>query len=143
VKLTLGAEDLCAARIEVDASNRRFEAATIEEEGINMEPLHVTDESFEKDVLKANVPVLVDFWAPWCGPCRMVAPILEELAVEYEGRALIAKMNTDDEAETPGQFRIMAIPTMILFKDGEEVERMVGLRQKNAIAESLDKLLQE
>ena len=106
-------------------------------------PIHVTDDTFDELVLSSPLPALVDFWAPWCGPCRMIAPIVEDLAKTYDGQAVIAKMNTDDEAETPGQFRIMAIPTMILFKDGEEVERMVGLRQKNAIAEALDKLLQE
>ncbi len=106
-----------------------------------MEPLHLTDDAFETDVLQAKVPVLVDFWAPWCGPCRMVAPVLEELAGEYDGRVIIAKMNTDEQVRVAGEHRIMAIPTMILFKDGKEVERLVGVRPKKAIAERLDELL--
>lgn len=105
------------------------------------EPLHVTDATFQKDVLESALPVLVDFWAPWCGPCRMVAPIIEELAADYDGRVVIAKVNTDENGETPGKFGIMGIPTLIIFKDGKEVERIVGARPKKAIAERLDALL--
>lgn len=116
---------------------------TKEYEGRKMkkEPLHVTDATFQKDVLESDLPVLVDFWAPWCGPCRMVSPIIEELAADYDGRAVIAKVNTDENGETPGRFGIMGIPTLIIFKDGKEVERMVGARPKKAIAERLDAVL--
>jgi thioredoxin 1 len=105
------------------------------------EPLHVTDAMFQKEVLESKVPVLVDFWAPWCGPCRMVGPVIEELAGDYDGRVVIAKVNTDENAETPGKYGIMGIPTMIIFNGGKEVERMVGARPKKSIAERLDELL--
>ncbi|MBM4428763.1 MAG: thioredoxin [Chloroflexi bacterium] len=112
-----------------------------EEIKMSKDTLHVTDATFQKEVLEATVPVLVDFWAPWCGPCRMVAPIIDELASDYNGRAVIAKLNTDENAETPGKYGIMGIPTMILFRDGQEVERLVGAHPKKAIAEKLDALL--
>jgi thioredoxin 1 len=105
------------------------------------EPLHVTDATFQKEVLESKLPVLVDFWAPWCGPCRMVGPIIEELAGDYDGRVVVAKVNTDENAATPGQYGIMGIPTMIIFSGGKEVERMVGARPKKSIAERLDALL--
>jgi thioredoxin 1 len=105
------------------------------------EPLHVTDATFQKEVLESNLPVLVDFWAPWCGPCRMVGPIIEELASDYDGRVVVAKVNTDENAATPGKYGIMGIPTMIIFNGGNEVERLVGARPKKSIAERLDALL--
>jgi len=108
---------------------------------MSKEPLHLTDATFQKEVLESDKPALVDFWAPWCGPCRMVAPILEELAGEYDGRAVIGKVNTDENGDTPARFGIMAIPTMIIFNDGREIERLVGARPKKAIAERLDALL--
>ncbi len=104
-------------------------------------PIPVTDSQFEQAVLKSNVPVVVDFWAPWCGPCRAVAPILEELAGEYEGKLTIAKVNTDDDAEWAGKYGIMAIPTMIVFKDGKEVKRIVGARPKKALKDEFDSLI--
>ena len=100
--------------------------------------LHVTDESFQSKVIESDVPVLVDFWAPWCGPCRMLGPIVEELAGEYDGRVLFAKMNTDECPATPGQFGIMSIPSLLLFKDGELVDRAVGMRPKKALQEWID-----
>ena len=105
------------------------------------EPVHVTDATFQKEVVEAKVPVLVDFWAPWCGPCRMVGPIVEELAGEYEGKLVVAKMNTDENGATPVELGIMGIPTLIFFKDGKEVERMVGARPKKAIADRVEALL--
>ncbi len=108
---------------------------------MSKEPLHVTDDSFQSEVLEASKPVLLDFWAPWCGPCRMLGPIIEELAAEYDGRAVIAKLNTDENGDAPRRFNIMGIPTIILFKDGQEVERLVGVRPKQAIAEKLDAMV--
>ena len=87
----------------------------------------VTDDSFESDVLQSEVPVLVDYWAPWCGPCKMAAPVLEKLAGEYEGRLKVCKMNVDEQREVASQYRIMSIPTMCLFKDGEMVDQITGV----------------
>jgi len=101
------------------------------------EPVHVTDETFEDVVLKAPVPVMVDFWAPWCGPCRMVAPIVEDLAEKYDGRAVVAKLNTDENLKIAGQLGIMGIPTLILFKDGQEVDRVVGFAPGQALEQKL------
>jgi thioredoxin 1 len=88
---------------------------------------HIKDAEFEQEVIKAGVPVLVDFWAPWCGPCQMIAPMLEELAQEYGSRVKIVKMNVDENPATPSQFAIRAIPTLILFKGGQVVERITGV----------------
>jgi thioredoxin 1 len=103
--------------------------------------LHVSDDDFEAQVTQSKLPVLVDFWAPWCGPCRMLSPIIEELSTEYEGRVVFAKMNTDESPVTPGQFGIMSIPSLLLFKDGEVVDRTVGMRPKAALEEWIDGVL--
>jgi thioredoxin 1 len=105
------------------------------------EPVHVTDDTFEQVVLNAPVPVMVDFWAPWCGPCRMVAPIVEDLAERYEGRAVVAKFNTDENLKVTGELGIMGIPTMILFKDGQEVERVVGFAPGQALEQKLQAVI--
>ena len=104
-------------------------------------PLHLTDVTFEKEVLESDLPVLVDFWAPWCGPCRMVAPMIKELAAEFDGRMVVAKINTDENSETAIKYGIMSIPSMIIFKDGQEAERMIGARPKQALAEALETFL--
>jgi thioredoxin 1 len=100
--------------------------------------VHVTDSSFEDDVLKAAEPVLVDFWAAWCGPCKMIAPVLEELAGEYEGKVKICKMDVDANAETPAKFNIRGIPTLMLFKGGNMEAMKVGALSKTQLSEFLN-----
>ena len=104
-------------------------------------PIEVSDEEFHARVLESDKPVLVDFWAPWCGPCRMVAPVLEELAGEYGDRMTIAKVNTDEQMETAGRLGIRGIPTLILFAGGQEVERIVGALPKQALQTRVDAAL--
>lgn len=104
-------------------------------------PVTITDSSFENQALQSDTPVVVDFWAPWCPPCRAVAPILEELAGEYEGRLTVAKVNIDDEPLWAGRLGVMAIPTMIVFKDGKEVNRIQGALPKRMLKEAFDSAL--
>ena len=105
------------------------------------EPVHVTDETFDETIANSSMPVLVDFWAPWCGPCRMVAPVVEDLARAYDGRALMAKVNTDENVQVAGQLGIMGIPTLILFKDGQEIDRVVGYASQRVLEEKLNAAL--
>jgi len=105
------------------------------------EPLVVTDNSFAAEVERSPLPVLVDFWAGWCGPCRMIAPAIEDLARELAGRARIAKLNIDDNPLTARRYGVSSIPTLLIFKDGREVERLVGLRPKTEIAARLQRWL--
>ena len=104
-------------------------------------PQDVTDQTFEQEVIKSERPVLVDFWAPWCGPCRMVAPIVEELAGEYEGKVDFYKLNTDENPKVSMQYQIRSIPTLLVFKSGEPVQQIVGFRPKSDLKKRLDAAL--
>ena len=103
--------------------------------------LEVTDENFDAEIVNSDVPAMVDFWAPWCGPCKMVAPILNELAEEHQGRLKIGKVNVEESPRTASQYGIMSIPTLIFFKGGEVYHTIVGAQPKNHIEEELKKLL--
>ena len=103
--------------------------------------LQVTDDNFDAEVVNSDLPVMVDFWAEWCGPCRMVAPVVEELAKEYEGKIKVAKMDVDNNRQTPVKFGIRNIPTLILFKGGEVTQTIIGAQPKSSIEAELKKLL--
>ena len=103
--------------------------------------VHVNDNNFEEEVLKSDKPTLVDFWAPWCGPCVTMGSIIEELAEEYKDRAKVVKLNVDDSPNTAGNYGIRAIPTLLLFKDGELEETLVGLTPKDRLKDLLKKVL--
>ena len=103
--------------------------------------LEITDSNFEETVLKSDKPVLVDFWAAWCGPCRMVGPIIDELSEEYEGKAVVGKVDIDSNQQYAAQFGVRNIPTVLVFKNGELVDRKVGVSTKNDYAQALDNLI--
>src|SRR3989338_5826038 len=103
--------------------------------------LKITDANFEAEVSKSGVPVLVDFWAEWCGPCRIMSPILDEVAPAYKGKLKIGKLNVDENQDAPSKFGVMNIPTMILFKSGKEVERIVGAMSRAELQKKLDRVL--
>jgi thioredoxin 1 len=105
------------------------------------EPIHVTDAAFKKSVLESNVPVIVDFWAPWCGPCKMVAPALEKIAKDYDGKVVVAKVNTDENQEWATRYGVQGIPTMLFIADGKVIHRQVGAVPEGMLRETLDQFL--
>jgi thioredoxin 1 len=106
-----------------------------------MKPVELNETNFEQEVLKANIPVLIDFWAVWCGPCKMIAPIVDELAIEYDGKLKIGKVDVDNNQQIAMQYGIRSIPTLLVFKSGKVVEQIVGAAPKKALIEKLSKHL--
>ena len=109
---------------------------------MNNEPVHVTDASFEKSVLQASLPVIVDFWAPWCAPCKMVAPILDKLAQEFAGKLIIAKVNTDEYSEWAGKYGVQGIPTMLFISNGKVIHRQVGALPEKMLKDTVVQFLE-
>ena len=109
---------------------------------MSSENIHtISDENFIPEVLETENPVLLDFWASWCGPCKMVAPLVEEIAEEYEGKVKVGKLNVDENGQTPADYGVMSIPTLILFKGGKEVERLVGFQPKEHLVRMIQKII--
>ena len=106
------------------------------------EPIHVTDAAFDKTIIQSTMPVIVDFWAPWCGPCKIVEPILVKLAKDYDGKLLIAKVNTDENQEWAGKFGIQGIPTMLFIANGKVLHRQVGAVPEGMLKEAIDQFLE-
>lgn len=103
--------------------------------------LILTDQSFETEVLKSDLPMLVDFWAPWCGPCRLVGPVVEELAKEYDGKLRVGKLNVDENSQTSAKYNIMSIPTLLVFKGGEVVKTIIGAQSKERLMQHIDEII--
>jgi thioredoxin 1 len=103
--------------------------------------LTLTDKNFDQEVLQSKIPVLVDFWASWCGPCRMVGPIIDELAKDYEGKLKVGKMNVDENQESPKKYNIMSIPSLLIFKNGKVVKTMIGVQSKESFKRQIDEAI--
>ena len=103
--------------------------------------IEFTDDNFEAEVIQSDKPVLVDFWAPWCGPCKMIAPIVEEISNEYDGQIKVGKVNTDENQQVPAKYGIMSIPTIMIFNNGEVVERVIGSQPKETLTVKIDAVL--
>ena len=106
-----------------------------------MADLNFSDQTFKAEVLESKEPVIVDFWAPWCGPCRIVSPIIDELATEYEGKVRVGKMNVDENSQTAGQYGVMSIPSIVFFKNGQPVKTMVGAQSKENYKQEIEQVL--
>ncbi len=106
-----------------------------------MSGIIITESNFSQEVLKSDIPVLVDFWAPWCGPCKMLSPVIDELAKDYAGKVKICKVNTDENMNLSSQFQITSIPCLIIFKNGKPVNKIVGFRPKNDIKQEIDNVI--
>lgn len=106
-----------------------------------MSDLNFTDQDFKKEVLESQMPVIVDFWAPWCGPCRIVSPIIDELAQEYAGKVKVGKVNVDENSQTAGQYGIMSIPSIVFFKNGQPVKTMIGAQNKENYKQEIEQIL--
>ena len=104
-------------------------------------PVELNDGNFESEVLKSDLPVLIDFWAPWCGPCHMVGPIVEEIAKDYDGKLKVGKLNVDENSQTAGQYGIMSIPSLLFFKGGKVIDQIVGAVPKQHFIEKIDKII--
>ena len=103
--------------------------------------IEITEDNFEQEVAQSKLPVLIDLWAAWCGPCRLIAPVIEELAGTYQGKMKMSKLNVDDHPQVAGKFQVMNIPTLLLFKGGEEVDRIVGVVPKDELTRRIDKVI--
>ena len=104
-------------------------------------PLEISDQSFEEAVIKSDMPALVDFWAPWCGPCRMVAPVIDKLSEKYQGKFKFCKLNVDENPKTAAKFNVMSIPTIMLFKDGKVADTVIGAVPEDTLKTKIDRLL--
>jgi thioredoxin 1 len=103
--------------------------------------INISDVEFEKEVINSELPVLVDFWAPWCGPCRMIAPVIDEISAKYEGKVKVVKLNTDENPKTPSDYQISAIPTLLFFKSGKVVKEIVGITPKEEIEKVIEEII--